>query len=571
MATDTLLDSFIEHAIQRPDKPALTWHGRRTTYGQLYELARYVHRRIENLEIPATAPIGVLAPKSPESIALILGCLLARRRFLLPSPDLGETTLRTLFSRGGCRHVLTPELTTFTGPALAETRASDAVSFMLTTSCLAGVPKIVPITGEAIDRFTSWAGARFAIGPQTRVLNYAPLHFHLCLLDIWTTLRFGGCAVLVDPVKATQPRHLVELLKSSEVHLVQAVPMLYQLLADATAGGGQRFESVERVLFTGDAMPARCLDELGRLFPRARYYNVYGCTETNASFLYELAPEAPRHVSVPLGEPLPGVDYLLVDEDARIVTGAGVGEIYVSTPFQARNYLGGDEAEKFAPHPIDGGPARFFRSGDIIRRDRDGTLTRESRNDFVVKVRGTRVDTQVVEAALGEHGQVAEAVVIALPDAMAGHLLHAIVRRKPQSTLNGVELRQYCADRLPGSAMPSTIQLVDEPLPRSTTGQIDRRRIASETQTARTQNVERITQFIVEEFLPDLPARELAADYDLLAGGVIDSLGLLKVFSWLEESFGLAEDEVELTPENFRSVKAIEAFIDATSAGGRSA
>lgn len=79
-----------------------------------------------------------------------------------------------------------------------------------------------------------------------------------------------------------------------------------------------------------------------------------------------------------------------------------------------------------------------------------------------------------------------------------------------------------------------------------------------------------ITQFVLDEFLPGVPADELTPDFDLVAGGVIDSLGLLKLIAWLEDRFGLPVDELDLDPDSFRSVAAIEAFITkATAASPR--
>jgi D-alanine--poly(phosphoribitol) ligase subunit 2 len=72
----------------------------------------------------------------------------------------------------------------------------------------------------------------------------------------------------------------------------------------------------------------------------------------------------------------------------------------------------------------------------------------------------------------------------------------------------------------------------------------------------------KIKVFIVEEFMPDVPAEELDSDFDLLTGGVVDSLGLLKVVAWLEEEFDVAVDESELGPESFRTVAAIKEYVD---------
>ena len=72
----------------------------------------------------------------------------------------------------------------------------------------------------------------------------------------------------------------------------------------------------------------------------------------------------------------------------------------------------------------------------------------------------------------------------------------------------------------------------------------------------------KIKQFIVEEFMPDVPAEELEDDFDLLTGGVVDSLGLLKVVAWLEDEFDIAVDDSELGPDSFRTVAAIKAYVD---------
>ncbi|MFJ8078078.1 acyl carrier protein [Streptomyces sp. NPDC096176] len=81
-----------------------------------------------------------------------------------------------------------------------------------------------------------------------------------------------------------------------------------------------------------------------------------------------------------------------------------------------------------------------------------------------------------------------------------------------------------------------------------------------------------IKEFLVEEFLPDTPAGELDDHHDLLEGGVIDSLGLLKVIAWLEDRYGINTDDVDLDPESFHSVAAIEAFVaEATRARAEAA
>ena len=79
----------------------------------------------------------------------------------------------------------------------------------------------------------------------------------------------------------------------------------------------------------------------------------------------------------------------------------------------------------------------------------------------------------------------------------------------------------------------------------------------------------KIKQFIVEEFMPDVTVDDLESDYDLLTGGVVDSLGVLRFVAWMEDEFDIEVDESELGPDSFRTVTAIKEFVDSTRAGAQ--
>lgn len=66
-----------------------------------------------------------------------------------------------------------------------------------------------------------------------------------------------------------------------------------------------------------------------------------------------------------------------------------------------------------------------------------------------------------------------------------------------------------------------------------------------------------ITAFVLDEFLPDVGRGGLDPDYDLVAGGVIDSLGLLKVLAWLEATYDFPTDEVDVGPDDLATVAAM--------------
>jgi acyl-coenzyme A synthetase/AMP-(fatty) acid ligase len=458
---------------------ALVLGGQRTTYRRLVELAGELSAALAGLDLDRTRPLCVPAHKTPETIALLVGAFRAGYAVLTPSPGLGAEALGRLTAQARCSAVLTVDARCAlhradVAPNEAVAAGFDAVdpgdaSLLLTTSGSTGTPKIVPVRAAAFDRFADWATAHFGLTGQDTLLAYAPLNFDLSLLDVWTGLRLGARVVLVAQESATDARHLRDLVTEHEVGFVQGVPMLYRLLTQDDA----RYPRVRTAIFTGDAMPRPLLERIGAAFPGARFHNVFGCTETNDSFIHRVDPGTAGE-RTPIGRPLPGVRALLLDDEQQVLDGPGTGELLVSTPFQTTGYLQRQRNDGVFVAAPDGGPEVFYRTGDVVSRDAEGLHWLDGRTDFQVKVRGVRTNVQEVENVLAAHPDVSEAAVVALPDPEAGYRLHAQVTRRPGTALTSLRLRTHSAAHLPRHAIPSSVQVGDAPLPRTATGKPDR-------------------------------------------------------------------------------------------------
>jgi acyl-coenzyme A synthetase/AMP-(fatty) acid ligase len=438
---------------RRPHAPALVSGDQVISYGELAELARKAAADLKGPGINRNRAIALQASKSPRSIAVILACLRMGLPVLLLSPDLGPDVFAALVARSGCQAVVTA---TGEGYALQPTAMTTAppelpagTSLLLTTSGSTGIPKIVPLSAAAVSRFTAWAGPVFSLGNGSRVLNYAPLNFDLCLFDIWATLRYGGTVILVDPAGAVSPRYLGTLLAQNRPQVIQAAPMMFQVLLEVAY---DTFPSVRDVLLTGDHAPFGVRARLPHLFPQARFHNVYGCTETNDSMICSLtAEETASRDTLPLGNPLPGAAVSVRGADGTIRE-SGSGELIVSTPFQAVGYLSaGAQPDADQPRFFRHQGRVWYRTGDVVARDADGETTLVGRTDFQVKIRGTRVNPEETERVLESHEGVLEAVVVSLPTDASGISLHAVVRivGDADTAPTPLQLRSYCASRLP--------------------------------------------------------------------------------------------------------------------------
>lgn len=462
-------------AAAAPAAPALHHAGAAYSFGELVETANRSSRELADHGV-AGGPVAVVAAKSPESVAALLALSNLGSPAFIAAENTPTEQLGRLSRSAACTHIVRVsstgalEVTQLPRP----TSPATSAAVILTTSGSTGLPKLVPLPDTAIANFINWARTTLDLGSDTVALSYAPLNFDLSLLDVWAVLCSGGCSVLVSSTEAADPGALAQILTSTKPDLVQAVPLLLRLLSGST---GLSVDSVTRLILTGEPFPTHLWTSATSIFPAATVLNVYGATETNDSFLHEVLREDVAQGRVPIGRPLRGVEALLVDGDSE-VTGPGVGELVVSTPFQSPGYLdhvGPDDAFHVRP----GRAGVFYRTGDIAQRDEAGTFHLVGRASNVVKVRGVRTNLNQVEAALNAHNDVVEAVVVPLQDPADGeNVLHAAIEYVRETRPDTLGLRQHCRSRLALASVPTRYHQFST-LPRTSSGKVDRSAISA--------------------------------------------------------------------------------------------
>jgi len=186
-----------------------------------------------------------------------------------------------------------------------------------------------------------------------------------------------------------------------------------------------------------------------------------------------------------MGRAVPGIEaaVLCLDEHGEVRPGPGgepvlcapeeTGELALRAgwPSMFRGYL--DQEARYQRCFVDG----WYRSGDLVRRDRDGYLWFVGRGDDVIKTAGHLIGPFEVEKVLLEHPAVVEAGVIGVPDDVAGEVVKAYVSlaagREPTQELRR-ELLGHARARLGPAVAPRTIEF-DQDLPKTRSGKIMRR------------------------------------------------------------------------------------------------
>jgi len=279
----------------------------------------------------------------------------------------------------------------------------------------------------------------------------------------------GPSAVLVH-VRAVA-RHGVTVLE---------LPTAYwhEWTYDLAHGGGRVPECVRWVIVGGERIAPERLAEWAAL--GVPLVHVFGLTETactSTTLRLEAGDDggARRH-NLPVGTPHGNVRLYVLDPHGEPVPAGVPGELFIGGEGVARGYLGRPDlaAERFVPDPFatEAG-ARLYRTGDRVRRLADGNLEVLGRMDFQVKVRGFRIETGEVEAALTDHPAVREALVMAREDAPGDRRLAAYVVGEGARGPDVDVLRAWLRGRLPDYMVPADWVTL-EALPLTPNGKTDR-------------------------------------------------------------------------------------------------
>ncbi len=286
---------------------------------------------------------------------------------------------------------------------------------MIYTSGSTGTPKGVEVTHGNVVRLVT--GADYApVGPGETLLQVVNVAFDVSTYEIWVPLLHGG-RLAVFPGRRPA---LDELARAIARHGVTTLWLTAGLFHQMVQERLEALRPLRRLLAGGDVLAPGPVRRALRGLPGCALVNGYGPTENtvfttcHAMTAADLAD--PRLAStVPIGKPIPGTTAHVLDGALQPVPVGIWGELYTGGEGVARGYLGRPAltAERFLPDPFSAAPgARFYRTGDMVRRRPDGVLEFLGRRDGQVKIRGFRIELGEIEAALDRHPKVREAVVV---------------------------------------------------------------------------------------------------------------------------------------------------------------
>lgn len=377
------------------------------------------------------------------------------------------------------------------GFATKDVSPSDPI-FVLFTSGSTGKPKGMIHEHAAICTHATTHGEAMGY-TGARVLQFAAHTFDVAIIDIFTTLIYGGCICI--PSEEDRRNNIIEVINKMRVDYAILTPSFAGLLEPSEV------PTLKTLAIGGEALPQ---DRIERWAEKVRFIQIYGPAEVGICLTKDMSPStAPEDV----GHPLASCSCWLVDPDDsdRLIPIGAVGEMIIAGPTLARGYLN-DEAKtrvSFIDAPAWAARMgirheRFYKTGDLLKYNVDsfdGSFCFVGRKDAQIKLRGQRVEPGEVEYHLGRLPNV-EVSMVTRPEngCFVGELVAVVQMQRtngersrvrdelvslaPLQSLSLETMREYLSKVLPGYMIP-TASLVIESMPFVPSLKIDRRRVST--------------------------------------------------------------------------------------------
>lgn len=381
------------------------------------------------------------------------------------------------------------------------------VAYVIYTSGSTGAPKGVAVEHRQIVALLERTRRVLSTRSTDVWALFHSVAFDFSVWELWGALTTGAALVVIDKDTARSPEQLRELLVREQVSVLGQTPSAFAGLDDTDARATGAPLALRRIVFGGEALDPRRLaawiDRHGASGPAL--VNMFGITETTVHVTHTtITTGTYARAGSPVGQPLDGLSVQILDDRLRPVPTGVIGEIYVAGAQVTRGYLHrpGLTATRFVANPGAVGGV-LYRSGDLGRWTREGTLEHFGRADRQVKIRGYRIEPAEIEVALLDCPGVGAAAVVVHEDPTTGRQLvgyvvpggsnsavtgpgnaavtgggNGAIAGGGYTALSGSGVRAQLRERLPEHQVPAAVVVIDA-LPLTANGKLDLARLPS--------------------------------------------------------------------------------------------
>jgi fatty-acyl-CoA synthase len=283
--------------------------------------------------------------------------------------------------------------------------------------------------------------------------------------------------VVINPSRGFSPEAFCATVERYGITKTILVPAVLRRILGYADLETHDLSSLDLALSGGEPVPVQLIEEWHRRVPSCALTQGYGMGEFPTLMLLLDASDAVRKAGA-AGRACLAAQIRVVDDAFNDTAVDEVGEIVVLSPACMVGYYGKPDATAETFH--DG----WMRTGDLARVDADGYVYIAGRAKEMVIVGGLNVYPAEVERVLLDIDAIAEVAVVGVPDPKWGEIPEAVVVLKEGRSVTQEELDEHCRTELANYKVPRRWNIGTDPLPRTTSGKIQRHVVAHRAQQA---------------------------------------------------------------------------------------
>jgi len=459
--------------------------GRRVSFAELREEVAELAGRVAAVGVERGDRVALVVPDGPRFVRALLAVTslgaaaaplnpsYASEEFRFYLEDLSPRLVLTEVGEAGAARRAAAEGLRFVEldgdefasvrPASGDVAVGDDVALVLHTSGTTSRPKQVPLLHRNLTANARAIAGFYGLGVDDVSFCAMPLfHVHGLVSSVLAALAAGGSVVV--PSRFV-PGRLHRYASEHGVSWLSAGPTLHGMILDRL--GAEWIPTLRFVRSCSSALSPEMFERCEAAYG-VPMVEAYGMTEGSHQIASNPLPPGERKVGS-VGVASPGVEIRIVDAGG---CEAELGEVAIRGPGLTPGYVANAEAN--ASSFFDDG---WFRTGDRGRFDADGYLVLEGRIKELIIRGGENISPFEIEAVLGSHPDVVDAVAFSIPDERYGEEVGAAVVLAGASDEEA--LRRWCGERLAPFKVPKQIFVLDE-IPRTPTGKLQRARIGQQ-------------------------------------------------------------------------------------------
>jgi long-chain acyl-CoA synthetase len=496
----TIADLVRIHAADRPDAAALVKDDERLTYR---DLDRLMDRIAAALQRDGLGPGDIIAICAKTSIAygaVFLGALRASVAVAPLAPSSTPASLvgmvadcdaRLFFLDGDVADALADREADINVPRIALDGSSVGQAFEAWLAPTGGTPMPVQVQPETAFNIIYSSGttgepkgivqsfrmrwlqlfraANLGYDARSVTIVSTPLYSNTTLVSFLPAVGYGGTAVLMDKFDAAG---FLELAQKHRATHAMLVPVQYRRIMSMPDFDRYDLGSFVVKLSTSAPFAATLKADVLKRWPGG-LIEYYGMTEGGGTCI--LAAHLHPDKLGTVGQPAPGHDIRLIDDEGKEVAPGQVGEVVGHSPAIMNGYYKRPDKTAAAEwwHP-DG--RRFMRTGDVGRFDADGFLTLMDRKKDMIISGGFNIYPSDLEGALVDHAAVQEVAVVGVASEQWGETPIAFVVLKENARATADELKSWLNAHVGKTQRVAAVVIVPA-LPRSAIGKVLKREL----------------------------------------------------------------------------------------------